>query len=745
MLINYLKSFIYLIILLTLPINLLANNINSGYILEYGNREPISFATVKIIDSKNVELENYTDKNGFFIFKNLKLQNYSLIIDDINDFKGKELKISFKDSNKIEKTIFLEKVLNSNYMLNIKKKKNKDENKHVLDKSDFDKVAGTNNNFIEVIKKLPGVSRNSSINSNGLVIRGTGSLNSRIFIGGHYTPILYHFSGITPIFNSELIESIEFYPGNFSVKYGKASGGIVDIKIRDANTLKKTKKIHGYIDLNVVDSSILLEYPINEKSGIALTFKKSFIDITYPLIIRNSDISRRLPVYYDWQLRYNYAFSRKNKISFTHFGSNDKYEFIDSDSSKVLNYDDYSAKSFLVVNIFDWYYKINKKVISNLSLSFQYNNRSFKVGEFIKVKNIPYLGILKEDLTFKLSKFFKLNIGLENWAGLIYTYAEVPASVLKSYSNQEALGDYKTTNYFMEKKYYLSAVYNELVFEINSFNMSLGLRGEYSSLNHSFSLDPRFNAFYKFNKHFLIKTGVGVFHQPPFEYQTDKTFGNPDLKNQYAIQYIMGLKYESKLFSSGIDIFYNSQKNLITRNSENNYNNDGEGKAYGLEFLFKYSFKNSLRGWISYTLMKSQYRENSADKWLLFDYDQTHILNLVTSYKIFSNINLSLTVSYNTGSPYTPIVTSFLDSDKNKYIPIYGEKNSERLKDFFKLNFRIDKEFILKYWKYTIYLDIQNITNNLNEEGKAYNHDYTEYLIVQGIPFFPSLGIKGEF
>ena len=83
--------------------------------------------------------------------------------------------------------------------------------------------------------------------------------------------------------------------------------------------------------------------------------------------------------------------------------------------------------------------------------------------------------------------------------------------------------------------------------------------------------------------------------------------------------------------------------------------------------------------------------------------------------------------------------------DNPKVVIIDLQPKDKYLKDFSKLNFRVDKQFILKYWSYTIYFDIQNITNNLNEEGKAYNHDYTEYLIVQGIPFFPSLGIKGEF
>jgi len=742
-----LKFFIYLLFLF-IVIPLFSNSIK-GTLLQSGNREPIAYASVKLISqSQNEELEEYTKENGSFVFNDLKAQKYILIISEISGYENKEFEIELKENQDIKKTIFLKKSNVSEYNLNIKKKKDKNDiNKRNITKEELTNVAGTKHNFVKLLEKLPGVSRNNTLNSDGIVIRGTGSTNSRIFINGHYIPILYHFAGITPIFNSELIENIDFYPGNYPIKYGKAIGGVVNVNIRDANTLKNSKNTHGYLDINMTEISTLIEYPINNKSGFAITFRKSLIDKTFPLIFQNNDISRRFPIYYDWQLRYNYAFSRKNKISFTHFGSNDTYKFLSENSSKLLNYDDYSAKSFLIVNIFDWYLKINKKIKSNFSLSFQYSDNSFKIGEFVKVRNTPYLAIMKEDLNIKVSKNIKLTIGTENWASRLYYYAEVPVSIAKNYPAESTMGDYNTTNYFMTRDYYLSALYSDLSLYFHSFGMSLGVRGEYLSYNNSFYIDPRLNSFYKITKDFLIKLGVGIFHQPPFEYQVDKNFGNPNLNNQYSIQYLTGIKYENNVFLTTLDLFYNDQKNLVVRAlpEDHNYSNDGQGKAYGAEFLIKYPFKKRFSGWISYTLMRAIYRKSDKDDWNLFDYDQTHILNIVAMYKLFSNINVSISLRYNTGNPYTPVTGSVFDSDKNKYIPIYANKNSERLKNFFQLDFKINKNFVFECWKLSLYLDIQNITNYKNEEGKIYNHNYTNFKIVEAVPFFPSIGIKGNF
>ena len=741
------KFFIsFLFFIITIP--LLSSSVK-GILLQSGNREPVAYASVKLISlPQNEELEEYTKEDGSFLFDNLKAQKYKLVISEVSGYEDKEINIELKENQNIEKTIFLKKSNNNEYNLNIKKKKDKDGiNKQSINKDELTNVAGTKHNFVKLLEKLPGVSKNNTLNSDGIIIRGTGSTNSRIFINGHYIPILYHFAGITPIFNSELIESIDFYPGNYPVKYGKAIGGVVNVNIRDANTLKNSKNTHGYLDVNMTEVSTLIEYPINKKSGLALTFRKSLINKTFPLIFQNNDISRRLPVYYDWQLRYNYAFNRKNKISFTHFGSNDTYDFISEDSSKLLNYDDYSAKSFLIVNIFDWYLKINKKIKSNFSLSFQYSDNSFKIGEFVKVRNTPYLAIMKEDLNIKFSKNIKMSIGTENWASRLYYYAEVPNSVAKNYPAESTMGDYNTTNYFMTRDYYLSAVYTDLFLSFHSLDMSFGVRGEYLSYNNSFYIDPRFNTSYKITKNFLIKAGIGVFHQPPFEYQVDKNFGNPDLNNQYSIQYLTGLKYENKVFLTTLDLFYNNQSDLVVRAlpENHNYSNNGEGKAYGAEFLIKYPLKKHFSGWISYTLMRALYRKSNEDDWNLFDYDQTHILNVVAMYKLTSDVNISMSLRYNTGNPYTPVTGSVLDSDKNQYIPIYADKNSERLKNFFQLDFKINKDFVFEYWKLSVYLDIQNITNYKNEEGKIYNHNYTDFKIVEAVPFFPSLGIKGSF
>ena len=58
---------------------------------------------------------------------------------------------------------------------------------------------------------------------------------------------------------------------------------------------------------------------------------------------------------------------------------------------------------------------------------------------------------------------------------------------------------------------------------------------------------------------------------------------------------------------------------------------------------------------------------------------------------------------------------------------------------------RVDKTWQLGGGvKLSAYLDILNIYNSANVEGVCYNYNYTLSTNATGIPFLPSIGIRGE-
>ena len=63
------------------------------------------------------------------------------------------------------------------------------------------------------------------------------------------------------------------------------------------------------------------------------------------------------------------------------------------------------------------------------------------------------------------------------------------------------------------------------------------------------------------------------------------------------------------------------------------------------------------------------------------------------------------------------------------------------MSDFF------DKKWDFKKWAFSLYLDINNVYNAKNAEGTQsnYNFDPMNRAPVVGLPFYPNLGLRGDF
>ncbi len=61
------------------------------------------------------------------------------------------------------------------------------------------------------------------------------------------------------------------------------------------------------------------------------------------------------------------------------------------------------------------------------------------------------------------------------------------------------------------------------------------------------------------------------------------------------------------------------------------------------------------------------------------------------------------------------------------------------------MDLRVDKRWQFKSWRFSAYLDVQNVYNNAAVEGLSYNYNYSRVSYQTGIPIIPSLGMRGEF
>jgi outer membrane receptor protein involved in Fe transport len=283
-----------------------------------------------------------------------------------------------------------------------------------------------------------------------------------------------------------------------------------------------------------------------------------------------------------------------------------------------------------------------------------------------------------------------------------------------------------------------------------------GIRTDYHTDTKAWTADPRIGA--RFDVHAgyprtTLKGGFGLYHQPPQPYQSIAPFGTPGVGSPSAIHSSFGIEQEiSHPIELSVEGFHKDLRNLIVavpdaNNSQGgtSYQNIGSGRSYGAEVLLRYKPQGKFFGWVAYTLSRSERRDHPGDALYLYEYDQTHILTALGSYKLGHGWQAGARFRYVSGSPYTPELGGIVDYDAGSYAPITStNKNSARVGAFHQLDLRVDKTWQHKDWSFSMYLDVQNTYFHNNPEGVAYNYNYSKTGSLTGLPFLPIIGLRGE-
>ena len=117
--------------------------------------------------------------------------------------------------------------------------------------------------------------------------------------------------------------------------------------------------------------------------------------------------------------------------------------------------------------------------------------------------------------------------------------------------------------------------------------------------------------------------------------------GDPDIEFERAVHVSVGVEQKLTEFLE-IDVvgFYKHLYNLIrpvtqsgiedvfAAEPERRLENNGMGRSYGLELLFRHAPSERFFGWLSYTLMRSERRQDDGSGYRPFDFDQTHVLTV---------------------------------------------------------------------------------------------------------------------
>ena len=196
--------------------------------------------------------------------------------------------------------------------------------KRTLQAKELTEVPGTFGDALRAVEVLPGVAMPPSGQAQPL-IRGSNFQDSQVFFDGAPVPILYHFGNFKSFVNSRLLERVDFYPGNFSARYGRASGGVIEVHPRDP----RQDKWGGVADVSLLDSSVLAEGPVGPRASMAFAARRSNIDLVFKSLAGSDNFTTvAAPVYYDYQYIASIRPTDRDRVRVMMYGSSDRVELI---------------------------------------------------------------------------------------------------------------------------------------------------------------------------------------------------------------------------------------------------------------------------------------------------------------------------------------------------------------------------------------------------------------------------------
>jgi len=620
-----------------------------------------------------------------------------------------------------------------------------------LRREELTRIPGTRGDALQSLKSLPGVANADAPGSGpGLVvIRGAAPEDSKISIDGIDVPLLYHFFGLTSILPSELIDTIDFYPGGFGAEEGRSTGGVIDVKTR----ADQLDRIEGFAESSFLNVAGFVHGPLWRRHHLDFTVaaRRSTIDLLLPVVLPDSaGLSfTTAPQYYDAQARIDW---RPRPSDHAWLFALVSYDLLSLLSENVLPNEPLLAGRFdnevTFTRLIAGWRREQDRLRARLTTSVGTTGLSVAVG----TQRSLDLGLDRiegrGDLAYDLIRELSLRAGGDGRLAFGSVKGRFPlppaegSGGLPNFSTMPAIDyDDHLTNHVAGA--YLAAD----VRPAHRTTISAGVRLDYYDHIGAVTLGPRLDVRQELPADWAVNAAIGSYSRPLEQDESVPTYLEPE----QATQYVVGGEHRigDGITATG-SVFYTDRRRLVVRDAamaavdpQTSYVNRGWGHSYGAEALLRVK-RARMFGWIAYTLSRSERVDDPRSDQRLFDFDQTHNFIAVVSWQ-WRAWTFGGRWQYTTGTPITPVIGSLFQSDFNVYLPLLGDINSDRLDPSHQLDLRVDRTWKFRTWSLATYLDVTNVYAHPRTLGFRYNFDYSRREAIKELPIVPSLGLRGSF
>jgi hypothetical protein len=614
--------------------------------------------------------------------------------------------------------------------------------------------------IMKVVLTLPGVTTVGEASSGYNVRGGATDQNLILFNGGTvYNPS--HLFGLFTSFNSDAVEDVELFKSSIPVEYGGRISSVLRVYSKEANM----RKLTGSASIGALTSKANLEIPIvKDHVSLLLNGRTTYSDWMLKHLSEKSGYKNGIANFYDLGGVLTWKLNNRHRLKINGYWSRDKFSFSSDDSygyqnrnisaewRSILN-DGVTATFSAGLDHYDYFNDDRNVAVMAARLSFGIDQLWGKLHFRHRLTE-------KETLTYGLSvQHYDVQAGkyeplgeasrvttnqlqkekaFESAAYIDYERSlteKLSASAGLRYTMFNALGP-RDVNYYYDG-------------ELPSEESLLETRHETGIIKTYHAPEVRLSVRYALQENLSLKAGFNTMHQ--FIHKVSNTsimsptdiwkLSDFNIKPQNGWQVAAGIYHETagKVYEFSAEVYYKHISDYL------NYRSSAvllmnphletdvistQGQAYGVELQAKKPF-GKLNGWVSYTFSRSLLRQddegvamplNNGD-WYPSEYDRPHEVKAVLNYKFTERYSLSSNFDYATGRPTTLPAGKYYDSNNQKFMSYYTDRNTYRVPDYMRLDlaFNIEPTHKLTSFLHTSFsLGVYNVLARKN----AYNIYY---------------------
>ena len=540
--------------------------------------------------------------------------------------------------------------------------------------------------------------RGGNFDENSVYVNGTEILRPLLVRAGQQEGLSF--------INPDMVESISFSTGGFSVAYGDRMSSVLDINYRHPQKFE-----------SVLTASLLGASAYVGAGNDKFSFSGSVRYKTTRYLLGTLDTKGEYdPSFLDYQTYLYWTPNTKWEVGLIGNAAVNRYNFTPTDRTTTFGtakdpktfkvyYDGWESDRFntlfgaldikrkeensiyrLNLSAFSSHESESFDILSQYWLDEATGSGSLAVGSFMqharnRLKSTVYTASLKG--THETDFAGTIGWGLEyrresvsdhmrEWemrdsAGYTLPYTQTgPMEMIYSLKSDHGISNDKAA-LFIQDTYRMNT-------GIGLFTLNSGMRMSWWSWNNDIIFSPRLTLGFTpaFNDNFTFRLSTGVYHQTPFYKEIKDTVNmggiyqvnlNRNIKSQRSLQFVLGGDYDflvyGRPFKFTTEVYYKKLYNLIPYNVDNVRivyygENCAYGYAAGIDMKLYGEFVPGTASWITFSLMRT--RENIAGKWLPRPTDQLYNFSLYFTdyFPRKENWKMSLRCSLADGLPFGP-------------------------------------------------------------------------------------------